>query len=176
MVEGETEYCLVDMQLRSIRIHLPRQTLELLVDGQVAATYPVSTSSRGAGEELGSARTPRGRHEVRELIGAGAPRGAVFVGRQPTGEICTPELVASAPARDWILSRILWLGGLEDGVNRGGSVDTLARYIYIHGTPDQEPIDAPRSHGCIRMRNDDVIALFAEIAPGTLVEIIHKRS
>ncbi len=156
---------------RSVRIHLATQTLELLEDGRVAATYRVSTAARGAGEELGSEQTPRGRHEVRALIGAGAPRGAVFVGREPTGEICTPERFAAQPARDWILSRIIWLGGLEDGRNRGGPVDTLARHIYIHGTPDAEPLDAPRSHGCIRMRNDDVIELFAQLETGAIVEI-----
>jgi L,D-transpeptidase YbiS len=156
---------------RSIRIHLTTQRLELVVDGRVSATYPVSTARRGGGEELGSEKTPRGRHEVCALIGSGAPRGAVFVGREWSGEICSADVRAAEPERDWILSRIIWLGGLEEGRNRGGSVDTFARYIYIHGTPDDEPLDEPRSHGCIRMRNDDVIALFAELEPGMLVEI-----
>ena len=159
------------MRERWIRISLATQRLELLEGQRVLATYRVSTSARGAGERFGSERTPRGRHEVRELIGHGAPPGAVFVGREPTGEICSPELEAAHPDRDWILSRVIWLGGVEDGRNRGGDVDTFSRYIYIHGTPDGEPLGEPRSHGCIRMRNADVIALFDLVAPGMLVQI-----
>jgi lipoprotein-anchoring transpeptidase ErfK/SrfK len=106
------------------------------------------------------------------MIGAGAPEGAVFVGRRPTGEICTPELAAAQPGRDWMLSRLLWLRGLERGRNRRGGVDSMRRYIYIHGTPDEAALGTPASHGCIRMRNADVIALFELVAPGTRVEIV----
>ena len=105
------------------------------------------------------------------MIGAEAPNCAVFVGRRPTGEICTPDLYAANPERDWILTRVIWLAGREEAKNLGGDVDTFARYIYIHGTPDDEPINEPRSHGCVRMRNDDVIALFDLIEPGIRVEI-----
>jgi lipoprotein-anchoring transpeptidase ErfK/SrfK len=136
------------------------------------ASYPVSTASKGVGELVGSERTPRGRHEVRAKIGAGAPEGAVFVGRRPTGEICTPEMMAAHPGRDWILSRILWLRGLEVGKNRLGAVDSMRRTIYIHGTPDAGSLGTPASHGCIRMRNDHVIELFDLVEPGTPVEII----
>ena len=108
---------------------------------------------------------------MRELIGANAPVGAVFVGRRSTGEICTPEWEAANPDRDWILSRVIWLAGMEDGKNRGGDVDTYSRYIYIHGTPDGQPLGEPRSHGCIRMRNTDVIELFEVVEPGMLVQI-----
>ena len=94
-----------------------------------------------------------------------------MVGRRHTGEIYTPELARQFPERDWILSRILWLCGLEPGKNRGGSVDTMRRYIYIHGTPDSEPMGVPKSHGCIRMRNQDVIRLFDMVTPGTPVLI-----
>jgi hypothetical protein len=156
---------------RWIRITLATQLLELLEGSEVIAAYRVSTAAKGAGERMDSEQTPRGRHEVRALIGDGAPLGAVFVGRCSTGEICTSQLQAAHPNRDWILTRVIWLGGLEDGKNRGGQVDTFARYIYIHGTPDGEPLGEPRSHGCIRMRNADVVALFDCVEPGTLVQI-----
>jgi L,D-transpeptidase YbiS len=160
------------MSERWIRIRLSDQNLQILEGSQVVVSYPVSTSSKGSGERVGSEQTPRGHHEVREMIGGEAPRGAVFVGRQSTGEICTPELYAASPERDWILTRVIWLAGCEEAKNSGGDVDTFARYIYIHGTPDNEPISAPRSHGCIRMRNDDVIALFDLVEQGTRVEIL----
>ena len=156
---------------RWIRIRTATQVLELLDGEQVLATYPVSTAAKGVGELMGSEQTPRGAHEVKELIGEGAPAGAVFVGRLATGEVCTPELQGANPDRDWILSRVIWLGGLEDGRNRGGEVDTYARYIYIHGAPESEPMGEARSHGCIRMRNEDVIALFDAIEAGMLVQI-----
>jgi hypothetical protein len=159
------------VQGRWIRITMATQLLELLEGSQVLASYRVSTSAKGAGERLNSEQTPRGTHEVRELIGHGAPLGAVFVGRRFTGEICSPALQARHPDRDWILTRVIWLGGMEDGKNRGGEVDTLSRYIYIHGTPDGEPLGQPGSHGCIRMRNADVIALFDRVEPGMLVQI-----
>jgi hypothetical protein len=156
---------------RWIRIRIATQRLELLERGQVVAQYPVSTSAKGAGERIGSEQTPRGAHEIAALVGAGAPAGARFIGRRLTGEICTPELHAAHPGRDWILSRVIWLRGAEEGRNRGGDVDTLSRYIYIHGTPDSEPVGEPRSHGCIRMRNDDVIALFDRLERGMVVQI-----
>ena len=145
--------------------------MEVLEEARVTACYSVSTSAKGAGEQVGSEQTPRGAHEVRELIGEGAPSGAVFVGRCLTGETCTRELRAVNPHRDWILSRVIWLSGLETGRNAGGEVDTYDRYIYIHGTPDDEPVGEPRSHGCIRMRNEDVIELFELLEIGTLVQI-----
>jgi len=156
---------------RWLRIDLAAQQLEVVDGDRIAASFAVSTAERGAGERSGSAQTPRGAHAVRELIGDRAPCGTVFVGRQPTGEICTRELRAAHPDRDWILSRVIWLAGLEDGRNRGGDVDTYDRFIYIHGTPDDEPVGVPRSHGCIRMRNADVIALFAMVEIGTRVQI-----
>jgi lipoprotein-anchoring transpeptidase ErfK/SrfK len=156
---------------RTLRISLRRQQLEVLEGARVTACYPVSTSAKGAGERVGSEQTPRGAHEVRELIGEGAPSGAVFVGRRLTGEVCTRELRAASPDRDWILSRVIRLSGLEAGRNAGGEVDTHGRLIYIHGVPDDEPMGEPRSHGCIRMRNDDVIELFEMLEIGTLVQI-----
>jgi L,D-transpeptidase YbiS len=155
-----------------IRVDLTAQRLDLVAGDRVVASYPVSTAANGAGECAGSEQTPRGLHEVRAKIGAGAPPGAVFVGRRPTGEICTPERVWAEPDRDWILTRILWLRGLERGRNRGGDADSMRRFIYIHGTPHESSIGTPASHGCIRMRSADVIELFAAVAPGTVVEIV----
>jgi L,D-transpeptidase YbiS len=155
-----------------LRVSLAEQTLSLLDDaGQVVRTYPVSTAANGAGEERNSYCTPRGRHIVRAKIGAGLPLQSVFVARRPTGEIYSPELGATQPERDWILTRILWLSGREPGYNRLGSCDTMRRYIYIHGTPDDLFEQAPRSHGCIRMRNADLAALFDRVPVFTTVEI-----
>jgi hypothetical protein len=157
---------------RSIRVSLRAQTLELLEGGEVVATYPVSTARKGGGERDGSEQTPRGLHEIRAMIGAGEPPRAMFAGRRATGEICTDAALRAGSDRDWILSRILWLRGLEPGRNRRGNVDSMRRYIYIHGTPDEDAIGTPASHGCIRMRNADVIELFDRVEPGTRVEIV----
>jgi lipoprotein-anchoring transpeptidase ErfK/SrfK len=155
-----------------IRVSIPEQTLTLADDhGAVLRTYLVSTATKGAGERSGSHCTPRGRHVIRAKIGAGTPVNTVFVGRRPTGEIWTPELSAKYPNRDWILTRILWLSGCELGFNRLGDVDTMRRYVYIHGTPDTMEIGKPGSIGCVRMRNDDIVELFDLIPAGTPVEI-----
>ena len=154
-----------------VHIDLDRQRLDLHVDGEVRRTWPVSTAANGPGEREGSGCTPRGRHVIRSRIGAGAAPGAVFVGRRPTGERYTPALGAAHPDRDWILTRILWLSGTEPGRNRLGRVDTMRRYIYIHGCPDDIDMSVPGSHGCIRMRNDDVIDLFDRVETGTRVVI-----
>ncbi len=156
-----------------LRVSLGRQVLALLDDqGRVLRGYPVSTSARGAGEESGSFCTPRGRHYVRAKIGEGLPAHAVFRGRRFPGEICTPELAAATPERDWILSRILWLCGREPGFNRLGPVDTMARYIYIHGTADEAALGTPASHGCIRMGNADIVDLFERVPAFTEVDIV----
>ncbi|MEW5770065.1 MAG: L,D-transpeptidase [Pseudomonadota bacterium] len=155
-----------------IRIDIPGQTLELLDDsGTVLRVYPVSTAARGVGEMRGSYCTPRGRHIIRAKIGAGQPMNTVFAARRPTGEIYTPELGLGNPDRDWILTRILWLSGKEPGFNRLGQCDTMRRYIYIHGTPDERFRQQPESHGCIRMRNEDLIELFDLVPAGTEVVI-----
>jgi len=156
-----------------LRISIPDQQLELLDNaGSVLRRYPVSTAANGVGEASGSYLTPRGRHIVRAKIGADQPLNAVFAGRRPTGEIYTSELGETQPQRDWILSRILWLSGSEPGFNRLGECDTMRRYIYIHGTPDETFEQAPRSHGCIRMRNADLVELFDAVPPYTPVDII----
>jgi L,D-transpeptidase YbiS len=155
----------------TVRVSLAAQTLELERGGRLLKTYAVSTSKHGAGEIRGSFKTPRGRHVVRAKIGAGAPLNAVFRGRRPTGEIYSPELARAHPDRDWILTRILWLSGVEIGSNRLGLVDTMRRYIYIHGTPDTEPLGSPSSIGCIRMANRDIVELFDLVVAGTIVDI-----
>ena len=155
-----------------ISISIADQTLDLLADDDtLLERYRVSTAANGAGEQCGSYQTPRGAHIVRAKIGADLPLGSVFVGRRATGEIWSPELSAAYPERDWILTRILWLSGTEPGFNRLGDVDSMRRYIYIHGTPDSEPMGVPNSHGCIRMRNVDVAELFERVQVGTGVYI-----
>jgi len=155
-----------------IEISIPAQRLTLLGDdGKELKRYPVSTSRNGAGEQQGSFCTPRGAHIVRAKIGAGQPFNAVFVRRRPTGEIWTPEVGARFPGRDWILTRILWLSGCEPGRNRLGEVDTMRRYIYIHGSPDTLEMGKPDSIGCIRMRNADIVELFDLVPPYTPVKI-----
>jgi L,D-transpeptidase YbiS len=133
--------------------------------------YPVSTATNGCGEKNGSFCTPRGRHIVRAKIGAGQPLGAVFVRRRPTGEVWTPELHGRYPGRDWMLTRILWLSGKEPGFNRLGDVDTMRRVIYIHGTHEYAELGKPGSHGCIRMRNTDIVELFDLVPPYIPVDI-----
>ena len=155
----------------SIRISLAEQRLDLLRGGSLWKSYPVSTSKRGAGERRGSYMTPRGRHVIRAKIGAAAPLGAVFRGRRPTGEIYSEELARAQPGKDWILTRILWLSGLEVGKNRLGDVDTMRRYIYIHGTPDSTVLGVPGSIGCVEMANSAIAELFDLVPAGTQVEI-----
>ena len=155
-----------------LHIDLTTQRLHLLEEGGVCVkSYAVSTGANGPGELIGSGCTPRGEHRIRAKIGAGMPIGTVFKGRRPTGEIWTPELNAQYPGRDWILTRILWLCGNQPGFNRLGTVDSMRRYIYIHGTPDDQPMGEARSHGCIRMRNEDVREVFDRAPVGALVKI-----
>jgi len=155
-----------------IEIDLPIQRLTLYGDqGEVLRHYAVSTSKHGAGERNGSFCTPRGRHLIRAKIGAGQPENTVFVRRRPTGERWSPELHAGNPGRDWMLTRLLWLSGCEPGRNRHGTVDTMRRYIYIHGAPDSAEMGVPGSIGCIRMRNRDLVELFDLVPPYTEVLI-----
>ena len=156
-----------------IEISIAKQTLKLLDNaGKVQAKYHVSTAVNGVGCEKNSGCTPLGQHIIRAKIGEGAAPNTVFVGRRPTGEICTPELMVEFPNRDWILTRILWLSGKEVGRNRLGNVDTMQRYIYIHGTPDSTEMGKIGSHGCVRMRNNEMIALFDLVEVGTTVVIV----
>jgi len=155
-----------------IIVNIGKQTLALFDDvGRELRRYRVSTGLNGAGEERGSHCTPRGLHVIRAKIGAGQAANTVFVRRRPTGEIYTPQLGAHFPGRDWILTRILWLSGCEPGYNRLGSCDTMQRYIYIHGTPDERQMGVPSSHGCVNMRNADLLELFELVTVGTMVHI-----
>jgi lipoprotein-anchoring transpeptidase ErfK/SrfK len=156
-----------------IEINLAQQTLNLLDDaGGVVRRYSVSTSKNGPGEVKDSYCTPRGRHIIRAKIGARAAVNTIFTGRRPSGEIYTPELGERHPGRDWILTRILWLSGCELGFNRLRNVDTMRRYIYIHGSPDSAQMGRPGSIGCIRMHNRDIIDLFDQVEPGTRLDIL----
>jgi lipoprotein-anchoring transpeptidase ErfK/SrfK len=156
-----------------LRISVAEQRLQLL-DGQgsILRQYSVSTAKAGVGEVSGSFCTPRGQHHIRAKIGAGQPANTVFVRRRPTGEIWTPELAEQFPGRDWILTRILWLSGCQPGFNRLGCVDTMRRYVYIHGSPDSATMGLPGSHGCVRMHNHDIIELFDLVPCYTAVDIL----
>lgn len=156
---------------RLIEIDISSQTLRLYEDNRCLHSYTISTGLNGAGEKLDSFCTPRGRHIIAEKIGGGCDVNSVFVGRRPTGELYSPDLRQASPQRDWILTRILWLEGAEEGKNRGGDVDSKNRYIYIHGAPDDVEMGVPGSRGCIRMRNSDIIELFDLVAEGTAVNI-----
>lgn len=154
-----------------IQVELSQQRLRLWRGHRLLCEYPVSSGRNGPGQGFGSGCTPLGRHRIRIKVGDGCTPGSVFVGRRPTGEIYHPTLAREYPERDWILTRILWLTGDEPGHNRGGQVDTLRRFIYIHGCPDSEPMGEPQSHGCIRMRNAHLLTLFDHVSNGTPVSI-----
>jgi hypothetical protein len=154
-----------------LKISLAQQRLFLIENSQLLFECPVSTGKNGAGEIYGSGCTPRGWLVIKAKIGADCPENSVFVGRRATGEIYNPQLQAQFPERDWILSRILWLGGLEPGKNRYGAVDTLRRFIYLHGTPDTVPLGVANSKGCIRLHNAELIHLFEQVKVGTRVFI-----
>lgn len=151
-----------------IVVDIALQTLTHRRRNGVSMTYPVSTAVRGAGNRRDSLQTPLGRHRIAAKIGDGLPVETVFRARRPVG-IFDPG--QHDPQRDWILSRILWLEGTQTGINRRGSVDTMSRYIYIHGTHREELIGRPASHGCIRMRNRDIMALFEQVRVGEIVYI-----
>ena len=154
------------MPEKIIHISIEKQRLQLLQDNTVLLEYPVSTAANGPGEQRGSNCTPRGWHIIRAKVGAGCAPNTVFIKRRPTGEIYSPALRTQFPDRDWILTRILWLSGLEVGKNRLGNVDTMRRYIYLHGTPDDVPMGVPGSHGCVRMRNENIMELFDDVEAG----------
>lgn len=155
-----------------IKIDIQTQRLILFKNDRPSKSYPISSAKNGLGEEKNSFKTPRGKHIIRAKIGHNVPKLAVFKARRWTGEICFAENFAQEPERDWILTRILWLSGCERGKNRLGNVDTMQRYIYIHGTPELNQLGTPVSHGCIRMDNDDLIELFDLVPVGTCVDIL----
>jgi len=160
MINHSEKHVHAPLQMR-LRVSIARQTMDILHDGVVQKSYPVSTSQFGLGTEPGSLKTPLGRFAVAEKIGQDAPSGMVFKARQPTGEIA-----CEGGDEDLILTRILWLEGLDDA-----NANTRDRYIYIHGTNQEAKIGTPASHGCVRMRNSDIIELYGKIPEGTVVEI-----
>jgi len=155
----------------SINLNQFRQKVKQLKNHQVNKSYLISTALKGIGQNKNSFQTPIGTHYIRAKIGKGLPPLSIFEARRPTGRTWNKEDAESHPNQDWVLSRILWLSGKELGVNRLGSVDTMQRFIYIHGTPDESQLGEPFSHGCIRMSNDDVIELFDLVSAGTIVLI-----
>lgn len=159
-----------------IQIDTQTQTLHLMRDGQMVRSFLVSTAKNGTGQAEGSGCTPLGKHQISEKFGDGLPNNAVFVARRFTGELYDDKLGSEHPESDWILGRILWLDGCEEGVNKGYDadgicVDTKSRYVYIHGTPDTEPMGVPLSHGCVRMRNEELVWLYDQVAVGCEVII-----
>ncbi|PVZ69046.1 L,D-transpeptidase [Pelagibaculum spongiae] len=161
--------------MKRIIVSIAEQRMKLFQDQSLVFECSVSTALAGPGEAMNSGKTPRGEHIIRAKIGADQPLGSVFVGRRPTGEIWSEALNRKYPERDWILSRILWLSGCEVGFNRGGRFDSMRRYIYIHGTPDDQPMGIAKSHGCVRMRNIDMVALFDLVDSGCQVLIQEDR-
>ena len=155
-----------------LEINLSTQKLQVKTGDNLLHEYTVSTAKNGAGEKQDSECTPRGKHVIAEKIGDGYAVNTVFSARVATGELCTPELYNHSPGRDWIITRILHLKGIEPGFNAGGDVDSYGRFIYIHGTPDATELGKPGSKGCIRMSNHDVIELFDKVETGTQVNII----
>ncbi len=161
---------------RYIKISVAKQSLQVVEAGETIKSFVISTGKKGCSEQNGSGGTPTGWHYIRIKIGEASDKNSVFVGRRETGEIYTSSLAESHPGRDWVLGRIFWLSGLEKGKNRLGNVDTLRRYIYIHGTPDEEQLGTPASHGCVRMSCTDVVELFAMVDTGTRVHIVEDDS
>ncbi len=172
----ETEYIEtlekgIQLSKESDNLNQFRQKVKQLISEQVIKSYPISTALKGIGQNKNSFQTPIGLHYIRAKIGKGLPVLSIFEGRRPTGKIWNKDDAKLDPNHDWILSRILWLSGRELGVNRLGSSDTMQRYIYIHGTPNESQLGKPLSHGCIRMSNNDVIELFDLVSAGTIVHI-----
>ena len=160
-----------------IKVYIDRQLMVLHLDDGSTLEYSVSTASKGVGQQEGSWQTPLGKHVIRAKIGDGCPLHGVFECRRFTGEIYTPALKEQYPGRtDWILSRILWLSGREPGFNRLGQVDTMRRYVYIHGSPDTAEMGKPGSRGCIRMRGKDIIDLYDRIEAGIHIDILPTYS
>jgi len=161
-------------QDKHIEVNISKQTLRLFEGNDLIKQYTISTAKNGPGEQMDSECTPRGKHLIREKIGAGCEANTIFVGREASGEMYHPELREQFPDRDWILTRILWLSGCEEGKNKGGNVDSYDRYIYIHGGPDDLAMGVPGSRGCVRMRNTDVIELFDLVETETGVNIVEE--
>lgn len=151
-----------------------KQKMYWIKNNQLVKTFTISTAEKGIGNEWGSEKTPYGLHKVKMKIGDGVPLYGRFVGRRFTGKIATIYTDTSRSPTDDVLTRILWLEGLEPGVNKGRKVDSFKRHIYIHGTSEEGRLGRPASHGCIRMKNDEIMELYDHIKEGTIVYIHHK--
>lgn len=159
-----------------ILIDASNQKLLLIEQGQVTKRWVISTAEAGLGSRKGSNQTPLGAHRLAQKIGDGAPLGTVFKARQNTGRIA--KILTAPGARsgeDNVTTRVMWLDGLEPGKNKGGTVDSYQRFIYIHGTDEEGRLGAPASHGCIRMRNQDVVDLYDRVREDTLVFIAERK-
>lgn len=156
-----------------IIIDVKNQTLYLFEHRKLKQSFPVSTSAIGVGNAAGSNRTPLGLHKIAEKFGNGEPIGMIFKARKPSGTLASIQTQPIKGDGDDVTTRIMWLQGLEPGVNEGQGVDSHARYIYIHGTPEEGLIGTPESHGCVRMNNTQVIELFNQVPVGTLVDIVN---
>lgn len=154
-----------------ITVSIRQQFLRVCQNRREVARYPVSTSKYGIGNRAGSNKTPLGRHVICSKVGRNAGLGTVFVRRRKTGKVVRIIKSGAVAGRDWITTRILRLKGLDLGVNSGEGIDSFKRCIYIHGTPDEGRIGKPASHGCIRMKNKDIVELFGLVTRGTTVEI-----
>ncbi|HUM98855.1 MAG TPA: L,D-transpeptidase [Halothiobacillus sp.] len=156
-----------------IIIDAKNQTLYLFEHKKLKQSFPVSTSAVGVGNAAGSNRTPLGLHKIAEKFGDGEPVGMIFKARKPSGALASIQTRPIKGDGDDVTTRIMWLQGLEPGVNEGQGIDSHARYIYIHGTPEEGLIGTPESHGCVRMNNTQVIELFNQVPVGTLVDIVN---
>jgi len=165
------DFAIEDIEQALIHVNLPQQLMTCRYQNEELATFLISSGKNGPGEQQNSGCTPRGWHYISDIIGRDQPMNSVFVARVFTGEIYSHSLAQQYPDRDWILSRIIRLKGMEAGRNQGTGVDSFMRYIYIHGTPDSEHLGVPKSHGCIRMHNLDVMKLADWIKVGVKVFI-----
>ncbi len=163
--------------MNSITVNIAEQSLSLFDEhGELIKRWPVSTSKYGTGCARNSYKTPLGLHRIHDKIGAAMPIYEVLEGRLPKGNLHELQAQGVELPEDVITSRILWLEGMEPGRNQGGYVDTCERYIYIHGTSDEDNIGKPASVGCVRMRNEDVVELFRLVEVGTEVNIIEGEA
>lgn len=152
-------------------VNIQQQEIYVVRNDAIEKTYRISSAKNGIGNSAGSGKTPLGVHRIAEKIGAGAKPNTIFLGRKDSGKTATILKDPIDSEDDYVTSRILWLEGLEPGINKGKGIDSKQRYIYIHGTPEEGLIGTPASHGCIRLYNKDVIELFDVVSAGTLVVI-----
>ncbi len=155
-------------------VSLHNQRMYRIIGWEIQNEYSISGAKKGAGNQSGSNQTPTGLHTVAEKFGEGVPLGGIMKSRKYIGEIAEIFIDETDVETDFVTTRILWLKGMEKGINSGGNVDSYHRYIYIHGTPEEGLLGKPASHGCIRMKNESVIHLFSETEIGEKVLILDR--